>query len=168
MKTYAEAERENARRFNKAMADDLYGLGYLNDPPPPREDVPEANYKIEWPVGYWEEYERLRRDALALSGALVVHMVMGINGRFQVYALMPETNKVAQVAGPLRGPEAHDRLLAWQAFNETFRPKTIHVPANKNNDVMVAADGTRVEESLKTLAGYVPPQEPKKGRKGRK
>lgn len=178
MKTYAETEREQARKFNRMMADELYGLGYLNEPMPPENEVVDARYKIEWPPGYWEEYDQLRKDALRVSSALLIHMVMGITGKYRVYALMP---KGSADAGPMWGPEGHDRLAAWKAFIETFEKVVIAVPAgtvqlgapDKNNDVMV--DGEKltkhlkgVEKSLQTLAGNVPPAEPKKGRKGRK
>jgi hypothetical protein len=158
MKSYAQVEkdRNNGRRHSTPIYDDP-GLGYWNEGPRPTNDVPESDvYKTVWPEGYWELYADLQKVALEVSEALDVHMVMCMDNKFCVYALMP-AGKAVREGGVLHGPKADDRIAAWKAFIRTFAPKSVTIPAgtvklgspNANNDVMV--DGEKFAEQLKGL-----------------
>lgn len=139
MRTYTEADY-NGRRFNDS------NTNHWNEGPRPTNDVPAEidKYKTEWPEGYWELCSDLQKEALEISGAIVVHMVMLQDGMYRVYALMPNS---VRLGGPMYGPEEAGRIQAWKSFIGTFAPKSILVPAgsrklgtpNANGDVMLGA-----------------------------
>lgn len=141
----------------------IYGdpnLGYW-DPGGPQEVEIDDNYKMKWPDGYWQDYERLRERAFKVSNALSLHMVMCLNGRYRVYALMPAG---VGSAGPTYGPEHHDRLGAWEQFIAGFEitvSGTVKLGApNANKDVIV--DGDEMRKNLTSIAGRL---NNKRGRK---
>jgi len=117
MRTMADAMRADERRKNRAQP--IFGdpnLGYYEGGGDFEHEV-DLNYKTEWPEGYWETYEALKREAQTFSQAIALHMVVCLNGRYRVYALMPVG---IGKSGPQLGPEANDRHAAWNAFIGSF------------------------------------------------
>lgn len=138
-------------RFNQNAIYDDPNLGYYDDPALPQVLI-DVGYKIQWPEGYWDEYELLRKEAATASKAIILHMVMCLNGKYSVYAVLPA--RLGE-SGEVWGLERNDRLTAWKAFIGGFTP--IVLPAgevklgpNKNSDVMVV--GKDLEDGLKKIA----------------
>lgn len=103
---------------------DIYGDYY----PPNRQPEYEPSFvneefRIVWPPGYWEEYERLQAEARRLSRDPHACLVMKLNGKFQVRT----TGLVMQDRGHLLkyvfGPEEEGRLEAWAAFIDSITTK---------------------------------------------
>ncbi len=124
MRTMADAMAADERRRNRPQP--IYGdpnLGYYEgDFGSSESDFVHHAPVTEWPAGYWPKYEELRAEAKKVSQALALHVVVGLNGRYHVYALMPVG---IGKSGPTRGPEANDRNAAWEAFIGTFKAKPI-------------------------------------------
>ncbi len=119
-------------RYDSYDLDAIYGdprLGHWNDSYAGSNNIEiDENYKMTWPDGYWERYEELRQTALRVSKAISVHMVMRLDGRYHVYALM---SSGANLAGPVYGKVATDRHAAWENFINKFEAEATHSKAAK-------------------------------------
>lgn len=105
--------------------DDIYGDYYGDYLEMPFKASPGGSddFRIEWPPGYWEEYERLQTEARRASGDHHACLVMKANGKFQVRT----TGLVVQDRGYMLkyvyGPEEDGRLEAWAAFIDSITTK---------------------------------------------
>lgn len=106
---------------------DIYGNhDDYDDFPSNRHPEPQVRdeFKISWPVGYWEEYDRLKAEARQHARDQAACLVMCMNNKFRVRT----TGLVVQDRGyELKysyGPEMDERLAAWAAFIDsvTTRP----------------------------------------------
>lgn len=79
-------------------------------------------YEMVWPDGYWTNYEQLKSKAQDISRAISLNVVVGKNRKYYVYALLSMSTGRG---GTLRGPEADDRIGAWDAFIAVFAEHTV-------------------------------------------
>lgn len=122
-------------RYDHAAIYDDPQLGYWDPPYATTNHVEiDESYRMKWPPGYWERYDELRETALRVSKALSAHVVMRLDGRYHVYALM---SAGANLAGPTYGPVATDRHEAWENFIKKFTEDTKNINTTKNGKASI-------------------------------
>jgi hypothetical protein len=87
------------------------------DPPQPFKHIDSSVWSSEqFPPEYWSKYATLQEKAQLISNAYAIHIVLLMDGRYRVYALLPGVG--LRAAGACYGPAATDRNEAFRLFIE--------------------------------------------------